>query len=123
MKKLTISLKTPTEALKDFGKALKRARDRKGKMAPHYEIAFDNKKDFNRFVNNIFILMCIQSFHPKSVYELAKILDVDQSNLNKLINFFEELGAIRVEEKKVGGRLVRTPLVEYEKIEFDLKAA
>ena len=52
---------------------------------------------------NIFILMCIQSFYPNSAYELAKIMDVDQSNLNKLINCFEELGAIRVEEKKVGG--------------------
>ncbi len=123
MKKLYISLKSPTEALKDFGKALKRAREAKGKVAPHYEIAFDNKNDFNRFVKNIFILMCIQSFNPKSVYELAKIIDMDQSNLNKLINFFEELGAIKVEEKKIGGRLVRIPLVEYEKIEFDLKAA
>lgn len=123
MKKLYISLKSPTEALKDFGKALKHAREAKGKVTPHYEISFDNKNDFNRFVRNIFILMCIQSFNPKSVYELAKIIDMDQSNLNKLINFFEELGAIKVEEKKIRGRLVRTPLVEYEKIEFDLKAA
>lgn len=123
MKKLYISLKSPTEALKDFENALKKARKAKGKMEPHYEISFDNKKDFNRFVKNIFILMCIQSFNPKSVYELAKIIDMDQSNLNKIINFFEELGAIKIRERKVQGRLVRTPLVEYDKIEFDLKAA
>lgn len=123
MKKLYISLKSPTEALKGFGKALKQAREAKGKVVPHYEIAFDNKSDFNRFVRNIFILMCIQSFNPKSVYELAKIIDMDQSNLNKIINFFENLGAIKVEEQKVRGRLVRTPLVAYDKIEFDLKAA
>ena len=37
MKKLYISLKSPTEALNDFGKALERAREAKGKVAPHYE--------------------------------------------------------------------------------------
>ena len=36
----------------------------------------------------------VLTFNPNSVYELVEIIDRDQSNLNKLINFFEELGAL-----------------------------
>lgn len=46
----------------------------------------------------------------------------DVGNINRLISFFEEIGAIRIEEKVVGGRNIKTPIVDYEKIEFDLVA-
>lgn len=47
----------------------------------------------------------------------------DVSNLNKLIDFFEAVGAIKIKSKTVSGRAVKTPIVEYEQIEFDLKVA
>lgn len=122
MKKLVISLKTSGEVLEDFKKNLQKARKHKGKIKPHYEIAFDNKKDFEKFVRNITILISIQSLKPKSVYELAKMIDMDQSNLNKIILFFEDMGVLKVKERKVNGRTVKTPVVKYEKIEFDLVA-
>jgi len=60
---------------------------------------------------------------PKSVYELAKLVNMDVSNLNKLIVFFETIGAISIKTSIVSGRTVKTPVVEYGHIEFDLKAA
>jgi predicted transcriptional regulator len=120
MKQLTISIKTSTEALADFKLALKKARIEK--QTPHYEISFDNRKDFDRFVRNIHILSNIITFKPKSVYELAKLSGVDVSNLNKIILFFEEIGAIHIREEKVKGRTVRTPIVDYDRIEFNLAA-
>jgi len=48
---------------------------------------------------------------------------MDVSNLNKLILFFEVIGAIKIKTSTVGGRTVKTPVVEYEQIEFDLKVA
>lgn len=122
MKKLVISVKSPGEALNDFSQALKRAKKTKGKVSPYYEIAFDNKKDFNKFLKNISILMLIQSLKPKSIYELAKMAGIDQSNLNKIILFFEEIGALKIKVRKVNGRTVKTPIVEYDKIEFNLAA-
>lgn len=122
MKKLIISLKSPTEALNHFKSALKSARKKKIK-GEHYEIAFDNKKDFSKFLKNIDILMTIQSLKPDSVYELAKILGKDQSNINKIISFFEEYGIIKVKESKQKNRKVKRPIVDYQKIEFDLVAA
>lgn len=47
---------------------------------------------------------------------------MDTSNLNKTILFFEKIGALRIKEQTVGGRAVRTPIVDYNKIEFDLAA-
>ena len=121
MKQLTISLKTSNEILNDFKEAFEKGKARKIR-SPHYEISFDNKRDFNRFVKNIHILSDILAFKPKSLYELAKISGVDVSNLNKIILFFEEIEAIQVKTRKVSGRVVKTPIVNYDRIEFKLAA-
>ncbi|MCY4524491.1 MAG: hypothetical protein OXB84_07120 [Halobacteriovoraceae bacterium] len=123
MKKLVISYKSPNEALDQFAGAMKQAKKQGKRMTPHYEIAFDNRKDFEQFLKNISILMYIINFKPKSVYELAKIMQVDQSNLNKTILFLESVGAVEIKTKKINGRNVKSPIVNYSKIEFNLKAA
>jgi predicted transcriptional regulator len=120
-KKLVVSIKTPAKAFEDFKKAYN-AVSKKNYKGAHFEISFNSKKDFDRFVKNIGILSLIKKLKPKSVYELAKIAEMDVSNLNKIILFFEEAGVIKVVRKKVAGRTVTMPLVEYDKIEFDLAA-
>lgn len=121
-KKLIISVKSPSEALEGFKRAYKKAKQ--GKITePHYEISFDNRKSFEKFTKNIHILASILTFKPQSVYELAKITGIDVSNLNKIIIFFEEVGAVKIKKKKVNGREVKIPTVEYDEIKFDLKAA
>jgi predicted transcriptional regulator len=122
MKKLVVSIKSSSESLASFKKALKAAR--KGQLKKqHYELSFDNKKDFDRFIKNLGILATILTHKPKSVYELAKLVERDVSNLNKLISFFEEIGAVKIKTHTVNGRAVKTPVVKYEQIEFDLKVA
>lgn len=123
MKKLFISLKTPAQALNDFEKALTVAHGGKRRKTPHYEISFDKKKDFDRFLKNISLLVSIRTLKPASIYELAKMINKDQSSLNKLILFFEEIGVVKIKKRVVKGRTVKTPQVEYGKIEFDLEAA
>ena len=118
-KTLIVSIKSSHEVLQDFSKAFK-AISQKKMQGAHFEISFDNKKDFDRFVKNIGILSLISKLKPKSVYELARLADMDVSNLNKIILFFEEAGVIKVVRTKVDGRTVAKPVVEYDKIEFDL---
>jgi hypothetical protein len=48
---------------------------------------------------------------------------MDVSNLNKLIVFFESVGAIKIKTSQEAGRVVKMPIVEYGQIEFDLNAA
>ena len=121
MKKLIISLKTPAEVLEDFKKSLNCAMKGERKE-PHYEIAFDNKKDFQKFIRNIDVLMAILHLKPHSIYELAKLMDRDQSNINKVILFFESFGVIRIESIKSDSRTLKRPIVDYQKIEFNLAA-
>ena len=122
MKKLIVSLKSPGESLKGFEKALAAARKGK-KSEPHFEVSFDNRRDFEKFVRNISILISIQQLKPTSINELAKLIEKDQSTLNKLIIFFEEVGVVKIKEGRVNGRAVKTPRVEYDRIEFKLAAA
>jgi len=121
MKHLIVSLKTSDEILDDFKRAYRRTK--RGKIkSPHFEISFDNKRDFDRFVRNLYILKYILIFKPKSVYELAKITKIDVSNLNKVILFFEEVGALEVKTVKISGRSVKIPRVTYDTVEFRLAA-
>lgn len=121
MKHLIVSLKTSEEVLENFKKAFKNAKRKKVKT-PHFEISFDNKKDFDRFARNLHILKYILIFKPKSVYELSKITNIDLSNLNKIILFFEDVGALKVRTTTIEGRKVKTPIVEYDTVEFNLAA-
>lgn len=121
MKHLIISVKSSAEVMNDFKRALAKARKR-GFKTPHFEISFDNRHDFEKFVRHLPILSTILHFKPKSVYELAKISGMDVSNLNKIILFFEEVGAIKIKTVKVSGRTIKKPIVEYETVEFKLAA-
>lgn len=121
MKHLIVSLKTAGEMLDDFKLAFRRAKKSK-KKATRYEISFDNRVDFDRFARNLHVLKYILIFKPKSIYELAKITRMDVSNLNKIILFFEAVGALKVKKSKISGRTVKRPIVEYDTVEFNLAA-
>ena len=114
MKKLVISVKSTSKLLSDAKKAFKDVKKNKKKTASHYEIAFTDMKEFRKFINHIDVLTAIQMFRPNSIYELA--------NLNRIINFYESIGAITTKEKIIKGRAVKTPIVGYSKIELDLAA-
>ncbi len=121
MKTLIISIKSASETVKDFERALTRARAGRIKKT-HYEIGFDDRKDFEKFVRHLSVLSTILTLKPKSVYELAKLSQMDVSNMNKIVLFFEEMGALRLKNCTVNGRKVKQPIVDYDRIEFDLAA-
>ena len=62
----------------------------------------------------------IAALKPKSVYELAKTTGMDISNLNRVVIFLEEVGVIRVKKSFANGRPIKTPIVDYDLIEFRL---
>jgi predicted transcriptional regulator len=121
MRKLIVSVKTAGEALDDFVRVCRSVQERKVR-GTHRELAFDDRKSFDRFVSNLLILSQIAALKPKSVYELAKATGTDISNLNKVIIFLAEVGVIRVRKSLANGRLIKTPIVDYDRIEFRLRA-
>ncbi|MBC7740682.1 MAG: hypothetical protein H7061_00695 [Bdellovibrionaceae bacterium] len=122
MKKLIVSCKTVDHVFEDFKKAARRVRRNKLRGNTEFEVSFDNKADFNRFVKNIPVLSAIIVFKPRSVYELAKLMATDVSNLNKIIQFFEDIGVVRIKTSTVEGRIVKKPHVEYDEVTFRLAA-
>jgi predicted transcriptional regulator len=120
MKRLIVSCKTADQVFDDFKKAARKVQRGRVHGEPEFEVSFDNKADFNRFVRNIPILSAIMVFKPRSVYELAKLTDTDVSNLNKVIQFFEDIGVIRIKTSEVSGRTVKQPHVEYQEVTFRL---
>ena len=122
MKRLVVSCKTADQVFGDFKHAAQRVQRGDVSGEPEYEVSFDNKADFNRFVRNIPVLSAIIAFRPRSVYELAKMTNADVSNLNKIMQFFEEIGVIKIKTARVSGREVKQPLVEYEEVTFRLAA-
>jgi predicted transcriptional regulator len=118
-KKLIVSLHSTDSAFKNFISAAKSAKIGKPRP-PEYRLSFTEPKDFNRFVKNMSLLLWIKQLKPKSVYELSQMLEQDPSNVAKLIRFFEQYGIVKLQTKKKGKTTVKIPIVEYEKIEFDL---
>lgn len=122
MKKLIVSCKTADRVFEDFKRAAKTVRQGTFKGEAEYEVSFDNKADFNRFVRNIPMLSAIIVFKPRSVYELAKLTNTDVSNLNKVIQFFEEIGVVTIKTTKSAGRTLKQPHVVYDEVTFRLAA-
>lgn len=122
IKKLVVSCKTSDQVFQDFKRAAKKVRSGRFNGETEYEVSFDNKTDFNRFVKNIPVLSAIIVFKPRSVYELAKLIKADVSNLNKVIHFFEEIGVVKVRTTELEGRTVKQPHVEYGEVTFKLSA-
>lgn len=122
MKKLVVSCKTADQVFEDFKRVAKAVRRGIFKGQAEYEVSFDNKADFNKFVRNIPVLSAIIVFKPRSIYELAKLTDTDVSNLNKVIRFFEEIGVVTIKTMKDAGRTLKQPHVEYDEVTFRLAA-
>ena len=122
MKELVISIKSSSEGMSDLRKAFQNVVKRKAKGSK-YEISFDNRKSFEKFAKNIYVLSSIIKFKPGSIYELAKLSGIDASNLNKIVVFYEKMGALELKENTQNGRNVKKPTVPYDSIKIDLKAA
>ena len=122
-KTLVISLKSNQRFFDEIKETMKHLKKGVAPKTTHFEISFENIKDLNKFIKNLPVLMAILNQSPKTIYELAKILDRDVSNIRKIISFFQEIGAVNIEKSKVSGMIVKRPVVFYDKIEFQLKTA
>ena len=116
-------MKSTEDMFSDFKKVVSQVKKGRSSKSPHYEIAFDNPKDFNFFLRNLNLLSVILNSKPESIYELAKLADADFSKVKKVIAFFADTGVVKIKEKKKGKRSIKQPIVDYDKIEFNLRAA
>lgn len=81
---------------------------------------FSNSKDFRHFVKHLDVLAATAVFRPSSLYELAGQIGMNVANLTKLMRFYEKFGAVRLVPGTVRGRTVRTPMLEFDRVEVNL---
>ncbi len=110
------------QVFQDFRDAAKVAMGPPYIAPPKYALSFTEQAEFHRFVRNIPVLAAILNLKPKSIYGLARALGRDVSNLNKDLNFLEELGVIRMKRAVKAGRKVRRPIAIYDEVSFRLSA-
>lgn len=122
MKTLTIALKTSDDLFEDAMEAMKEAMKKEVKKAPQYMITFTSPKDFDKFLKHIKLIRVIKYLKPESVYELAKVMKVDVSNLNKSIQFLEDFEVIKIKVTKKNGRTLKKPIFEFDDIRIKMAA-
>lgn len=69
------------------------------------------------------IIQAVKTHKPKSIYELSKILKMDQGYIQKEVQFLEGLGVLAVETVKEGGRQKSVPRVLFDRFVIDIHQA
>jgi predicted transcriptional regulator len=69
------------------------------------------------------IIQAVKTHKPKSIYELSKILKMDQGYIQKEVQFLEGLGVLAIETVKEGGRQKSVPRVLFDRFVIDIHQA
>ena len=75
---------------------------------------YDEKPSFSR--TDLEILNIVKNEKPKSITDLANMMDKDTGNIRKQVNKLKEKGIIGLEEGKINN--MKTPVFNYDKIEI-----
>ncbi|MBI4683609.1 MAG: hypothetical protein HY755_00225 [Nitrospirae bacterium] len=122
IKNVTIGIKSIEEVLnnaKDVMKRLERGEKvRKRKSGIYFESLEVMRKAITP--ERVKIIQVIKGRHPKSIYELAKLLNRNLKNVADDVHYLAEIGLLELEKAKSNGREKTTPLVNYDKILLEI---
>ncbi len=84
-------------------------------------LSFESLKAMRMFITDerLKILRTVRKYHPKSIYELAKMVKRDTKNVSDDVHFLSDLGLLDIKESK-DGRKKTTPVVNYNKIMLEI---
>ena len=90
-------------------------------MKRHEEISFENTEAMRKILSEerLRILKTIKKEHPKSIYELSKLLKRDIKNTFDDVQFLAQLGLIELKKTREG-REKTTPKVNYDRILLEI---
>lgn len=116
VKNVRLEIQDEDEFISEVKKDLKKIA--KGESVKNQStLSFESLKAMRRFITDerLKILKAVRKHHPKSIYELAKILKRDTKNVSDDVHFLSDLGLLDIRESK-DGRKKTTPMVNYKKI-------
>jgi predicted transcriptional regulator len=118
VKNVTIGIKSIEEVLEGAKGAMEKLergeKVRKRKPGIYFESIEVMRKAITP--ERVKILTVIKEKHPKSIYELAKLLHRNLKNVSDDVHYLAELGLIELEKGKSNGREKTIPVVNYSKI-------
>ena len=90
-------------------------------MKRHEEISLENTEAMRKILSEerLRILKTIKKEHPKSIYELAKLLKRDIKNTFDDVQFLAQMGLIELKKTREG-REKTTPKVNYDRILLEI---
>lgn len=117
-KTLTIQIKPAEEALEGFRQTFKKLRV--GRRVHRREGVYFTSIEAARNLltpTRLALLRAIRQHRPRSIYELARLLNRDLKNVQDDLQLLEEYGLVRMTRKRgVGKRTVKTPEALFEEI-------
>lgn len=121
IKRITLKVKTLDKMAADFKRAWKDAGKGKSERAAAETICFDSVEDMQKFLSpeRIRLLRTVHEKNPKSIYELAKLLDRDRKNVTEDVKMLEAVGLIERKTAKRDKEKVEL-VVDYDKIQMDI---
>jgi predicted transcriptional regulator len=125
VKQILLRVKTVEEMADDFKRVWKDAANGKTVPAATETICFDSTEDMQKFLSpeRIRLIKTVHTQKPKSILELAKLLDRDRKNVTEDVKMLESVGLIerKVVRKALKGSKKKVELiVDYEKIQLDI---
>ncbi len=118
IKKINIGIKSLNESLEDFADTWKKLES--GEKVKKEEGIYFESIDAVRSVltnNRLLILKTIKDKHPKSVYELSKMLGRNLKNVNQDLDMLLRIGLVELKKEKTNKNRV-IPFVNYNEIMF-----
>lgn len=121
IKHITLKVKTLDKMAADFKRIWKDAGKGKSVRDAIETICFDSVEDMQKFLSpeRIRLLKMVHEKNPKSIYELAKMLDRDRKNVTEDVKMLEGVGLIERKTAKRGKEKVEL-VVDYDRIQMDI---
>ncbi len=120
VKDIRVSIKSKEDLFNEFKEVW--GRIEKGEQVKKQEgISFENIEAMRKILSEerLRILKTIKKEHPKSIYELAKILNRDIKNTFDDVQFLAKIGLIELKKIKEG-REKTVPKVNYDRILLEI---
>ncbi len=121
IKHITLKVKTLDEMAADFKRAWKEAGKGKSVREAAESICFDSVEDMQKFLSpeRIRLLKTVHEKTPKSILELARMLERDRKNVTEDVKMLEAVGLIERKAAKRGKEKVEL-VVDYDRIQMDI---
>ena len=120
IKKIKVLIESQEEFFNRIGKLIKKAEKTRKKLADE-TLSVENFEDLAKALTlrKRELMRAIKDRNPKSIYELARIVNRKQENVFSDIKFLKDLGLIET-TKETNGRDRIKPFLNFDKLEIEI---